>query len=71
MPIRAINGTARSTNLLVVGHHRPGPLKVNNKGKIRFIEAHAKRNCGYESFDFIIYQLFSSASRSILPSSPA
>ena len=41
-----VHRAARAPDLLIIRHHRTGPLEVNYEADIRFVETHSERNGG-------------------------
>ena len=54
---RGIHRATGATDLLVIRDHRAGPLKMNHKTEVGFVETHAERNGGDERLDFVVEQL--------------
>ena len=51
--VGSVERSACAPDLLILGHHRPGPLVVDNERQVRLVEAHSQCRCSYQRLDFI------------------
>lgn len=48
-----LNGSAGAAHLLVVVHHRSGPLEMHHKAEIGLIESHTQRHGGHQRLHLV------------------